>query len=353
MLKTKSFWNMISGLFLIMIISMGCAGDGSKMTIHRTPDPFERNRQLDRGINLGNALDAPAEGEWGVVLKEEYFKLIKEAGFDSVRIPVRWSNHALAEAPYTIDPVFLARVDWAVDTALAYGLPVILNIHHYRELYTEPAAHRDRFMGLWKQIAEHYKNYPDALFLEILNEPDDALTPEMWNQWLKEAHAIIRKANPTKTIVIGSANDNWITYLEKLELPEDDRNIIVTVHHYFPHEFTHQGADWVSWDDSGKWLGTAWTGTDAEKKAITEVFDIGAAWSRQHNRPINLGEFGAYEKADMDSRARWTRFMADSAIRRGWSFHYWEFCAQNFGIYSDATKEWKRPLLNALIPPGK
>ena len=77
-------------------------------------DPFFKQLKagLGRGVNLGNALNAPNEGEWGVTLKEEYFTKIKQAGFDSVRIPVRWSNHAGHAAPYAIDAKFLARVDW-------------------------------------------------------------------------------------------------------------------------------------------------------------------------------------------------------------------------------------------------
>src|SRR5512134_2270109 len=37
---------------------------------------------MQRGINLGNMLEAPNEGEWGLFVQEEYFDLIKEAGFD-------------------------------------------------------------------------------------------------------------------------------------------------------------------------------------------------------------------------------------------------------------------------------
>ncbi len=66
----------------------------------------EINERLGRGINLGNALEAPAIGGWGVVLEEEYFRLIKEKGFSSVRIPIRWSAHAQANPPYTIDEDF-------------------------------------------------------------------------------------------------------------------------------------------------------------------------------------------------------------------------------------------------------
>src|SRR5437588_6851367 len=89
------------------------------------------NKKLGRGINLGNALDAPREGAWGVTLKAEYFKAIKEAGFDTVRLPVKWSAHAEGKPPYTIDPKFAERVDWAMDQALANKLNIIVNVHHY------------------------------------------------------------------------------------------------------------------------------------------------------------------------------------------------------------------------------
>ncbi len=79
-------------------------------------DAFDYNRLLGRGMNLGNALEAPNEGEWGLTLKEDYFEAIRRAGFDSVRIPIRWSAHAGAYAPYTIDERFFSRVDWAANT---------------------------------------------------------------------------------------------------------------------------------------------------------------------------------------------------------------------------------------------
>jgi len=81
-------------------------------------DAFHYNRLLGRGINLGNVFEAPREGDWGLTLQEDFFPLIKKAGFDAVRIPVRWSAHAQAKAPYRIDAKFLARIDWTVDQAL-------------------------------------------------------------------------------------------------------------------------------------------------------------------------------------------------------------------------------------------
>src|SRR5207302_8306148 len=88
-------------------------------------DIFALNKKLGRGINLGNALEAPKEGAWGVTLKANYFRAIKEAGFASVRLPVRWSAHARADAPYTIDEKFIKRVDWAIDQAIANKLNIV------------------------------------------------------------------------------------------------------------------------------------------------------------------------------------------------------------------------------------
>src|SRR5262249_14444537 len=120
-------------------------------------DPFFKNLQpiFGRGMNLGNALEAPKEGEWGITLNENDFRQIKPAGFDSVRIPIRWSTHAEKEAPFTIERDFFERVDWAVDQALGRGLKAIINVHHYDEIMKEPDRHRERFLGLWGQIAEH------------------------------------------------------------------------------------------------------------------------------------------------------------------------------------------------------
>lgn len=205
--------------------------------------PFFRQLRpvFGRGVNLGNALEAPEEGQWGVVLKEEYFQKIHAAGFDSVRIPVRWSAHAGQSAPYRIDPKFFARVDWAIRQALRQRLTPVVNMHNYDEIFVEPDQHRGRFLALWRQIAEHYKDFPASLALELLNEPHAKLTAEKWNRLAAEAIVSVRRSNPTRQIVVGPVGWNSINELPKLELPEGDRHLVVTVHYYNPFQFTHQG----------------------------------------------------------------------------------------------------------------
>jgi endoglucanase len=310
-------------------------------------DAFHYNRLLGRGINLGNIFEAPREGEWGLTLRDEFFPLIRKAGFDAVRIPVRWSAHAQAKAPYRIDAKFLARIDWAVDQALKQELTAVLNIHHYEEMYADPRVHKERFLALWKQIAEHFKDRPDRLYFELLNEPHGKLDDATWNASLKEALAIVRASNPKRAVIVGPGMWNNAANLKNLKLPADDRLLIVTFHYYNPFHFTHQGAEWVK--DSGKWLGTRWQGTPKQKQAVLKDLEAAAQWAKKEKRPLFLGEFGAYAKADLDSRARWTAFIREQAEQRGMSWAYWEF-ASGFGAYDREAKRWRQPLLSALVP---
>ena len=314
-------------------------------------DPFFAKLKpvFGRGVNLGNALDAPKEGEWGVTLKESYFEAIQAADFDSVRIPVKWSNHAQRAAPYHIDADFANRVDWAIDQALRRGLQAIVNIHHYDEIMKEPDAHRERFLALWRQIAERYRDRPPELAFELLNEPTDKLTAEKWNAFAAEAIGVVRQTNPTRQIVVGPVGWNSIQELPRLELPADDRNLVVTVHYYSPFQFTHQGAEWTG-PQAQKWLGTKWTGTQDEQNAIRRDLNAALAYGVKHRRPVYLGEFGAYSKADMESRARWTRFMAEEALKRKIGFAYWEFCS-GFGVFDAQRETWVEPLKKALLAP--
>jgi endoglucanase len=309
-------------------------------------DPFAVNRALGRGVNLGNALEAHYEGEWGMVLDERYFQLLAEAGFTNVRIPIRWTAHAGEDDPYTIEPAFLARVDWAIAQALANGLHPIINMHHNEEIMQEPEAHQARYLAIWQQIAEHYSSEPPEVLFELLNEPNSNMLAFRWNKLLATTLALIRQSNPDRIIIIGPTGWNSATELANLELPAADRQIIVTFHYYEPFHFTHQGAEWVNGAEA--WLGTTWAGTDAEEQQIVTHFDRAATWAEKQNRPLYLGEFGAYSKADLASRARWTAFVARTAEERGFSWSYWEFGA-GFGVYDRSRAVWNEALLDALL----
>lgn len=341
---------LFKSLILVFSIMMFSCKDTKNVTESNQPeevDVFQQNIVLGRGINLGNALEAPNEGDWGVVLKEEYFEAISNAGFNSVRIPIKWSAHTSKIFPYKITPSFFDRIDWAIDQALKNNLAVIINIHHYDEMLSNPNEEEARFLKIWEQIATRYKDYSSKLFFEVLNEPNGNHTPEIWNRVLANAIAKIRETNPYRTILVGTAEWGGIGGLAKLELPKDEKNIIVTFHYYNPFNFTHQGAEWV--DGSTAWLGTTWSNKEEERNAVINDFNYAIAWARSKNVPLNCGEFGAYNKADLTSRILWTAMVSQYAYSEKISFHYWEFCS-GFGIYDKDSKKFIDGLLKALIP---
>jgi endoglucanase len=252
------------------------------------------------------------------------------------------------ETDFTLNAAFFDALDWAIHQSLTNNLMAIVDFHEHSAMAKDPLGLKPKFLACWEQIATHCKNYSNDVLFEIANEPN--MKPEIWNEIHSEASKILRKSNPDRTLVIGSINGNQIKFLQDLVLPENDRNIIVSVHYYMPIEFTHQGA---SWSPKNKDLsGIEWTNQKSEEQAIRNDFDMGQEWSKKHNRPLHLGEFGAYEKAGMASRVRYTKFVAREAEKRNWSWSYWEFNA-GFGIFDVQKNEWKKELLEALIPPKK
>jgi len=86
---------LLSLLFLTISYSVSKVGDDERMQpAYYQLEEAVLKSGMRRGINIGNALEAPREGEWGVYIRDEYFRIIKEAGFDTVRIPIKWSAHA-------------------------------------------------------------------------------------------------------------------------------------------------------------------------------------------------------------------------------------------------------------------
>jgi endoglucanase len=276
--------------------------------------------------------------------KEKYFKMIKEAGFSNVRVNL--NPFRQMDSQYKINPHWLETLDWVVDKALEANLMVILDLHEYTTMADDPEAKKGMFLAFWKQVAPRYRDKSDKVVFEILNEPNQKLTVDMWNTFLSEAVNIIRVTNPHRTLIIGPANWNGIESLNTLKLPENDQNIIVTVHFYHPMRFTHQGAYWAT--DYKNLSGITWTGTPDEKAEVETKLKVAADWSLKNKRPIFLGEFGAYDKGDMDSRARYTAFVARTAEKSGFCWAYWQFDS-DFIIYDIDKEKWVEPILNALL----
>lgn len=161
------------------------------------------------GWNLGNTLEAHAkkpnpdldsywgqeglesENDWGQPnTKPEVFKMMKEAGFGAIRIPVTWYNHMDKDG--NVNAEWMARVKQVVDYALAQDLYCIINVHHDTGA-DEAGAHvswikaeganydknKSKFEKLWLQIATEFKDYDQRLLFESYNEMLDKYSS--WN----------------------------------------------------------------------------------------------------------------------------------------------------------------------------
>lgn len=317
-----------------------------------TPDTCAIAQALGRGVNMGNMLEAPNEGDWGVRLEPAYINMAASV-FKTVRIPIRWSNHAAPTADATLDPVFAARVDQAVDAALAKGMYVIIDVHHYSQLFGDPVQYKEvqvasevidiRLLNMWRQIAERYRNRSPKLIFELLNEPHGRLNSTTWNLLMPQVLAVVRQSNPTRTLIVSSTYWSHVRDIALLKMPPADRNLIMTFHTYDPMSFTHQGLSWMPQFPAGVQCCNA-----AQKKAVTDSLEKARLWSLASGYPVYIGEFGAVDKADMASREAYTRFVRDEAEKRGINWAYWEW-ASSFGVFDPAANTWREPLRRALI----
>jgi endoglucanase len=304
--------------------------------------------KMGKGVNIIGYDNALWQDYTKGRFKEKYFKMIKEAGFSTVRINLH--PFSAMDSAKIINPKWLETLDWVVKNGLEAKLILILDMHEYNAMADDPIGKKELFLSVWRQLSVRYKNTPNDVIFELLNEPNQKLTTEIWNNYLQEAIKIVREANPNRTVIIGPGNWNGIESLKTLILPKEDQNIIVTVHFYHPMRFTHQGAPWSK--DTKDLSGITWTGTADEKAEVETKLKVAADWSKENNRPIFLGEFGAYDKGDMESRVRYTNYVARIAENYGFSWAYWQFDS-DFIVYNIDKEAWVMPILNALVNKSK
>ncbi|HEX6271931.1 MAG TPA: glycoside hydrolase family 5 protein, partial [Polyangiaceae bacterium] len=329
-----------------------------------------------KGINLGNCFDAPSEGEWGTTISEKHFQMAKSAGLDHVRLPVRFSTAARSDTkpPFTIKEEFFKRVDWAIDQALANKLSIIVDVHHFEEIHKDPNAHKARLYAFWQQIGARYAKRPPEVAFEILNEPNAKLESPILNEMTRDVLKIIRETNPTRLVF---ANCYFWANAERLaefELPADDANVVAEFHMYQPILFTHQGAPWMEpWSQTTGlvfpappskpatpvpaaakegWVKAWFDGYNYAPAAtnpggvrtVFEHFDHAARYVKKTGKRVYLGEFGAIDVADPQSRENYTWLVRTESERRGMGWSYWDDGGK-FKVLDAPNGKWNEGLL--------
>ena len=263
--------------------------DGS---INKDLTATELARLLGNGTNLGNTMEAyghksysadtdPESFEtfWGQpVTTEEMIKGMKASGFDSLRVPVAWTNAMEYEkGDYTINEAYLDRVEEIINYALDNDMYVIINDHWDGSWWgmfgsseqSDVDKAFEMYKSMWTQIANRYKKYSDRLIFEGANEElgdrlnDTDVCKNSGSLSKAECYEMANKINQTFVdtvratggnneqrflLIAGYNTDITMTCSNKFQMPTDTAKdkLLLSVHYYTPWDYcgTNGRSDW-------------------------------------------------------------------------------------------------------------
>lgn len=340
--------------------------------------PKARATALARGFNLPDQVPAaPAQR-----VDRATLKWLRARGMTHVRLPVRgeavmsrFSNAATIRM--AIDD--LKRI---VELLLKLDFAVSVDMHpggEFGRLHrADPAAALTALTEGWRNLAKPIRSWPaNRVFAELLNEPqtDDAI----WRVQVERLAADLRGELPSTTFIAGPAPYQRVEALAGWR-PLDDPNIIYAFHYYDPMAFTHQGLTWDAADPLSRLEGVPFP-TSRDDPAMTHLLeglrmrgdsDLAASidraldrpwkratiaaqfspladWSRKHDAPILLNEFGVLRfKAPRAARLDWLKAVRECAEASGFGWAHWDY-NQGFGLLDEAGQP-DRPLIDRLLP---
>ena len=334
-------------------------GETKSIVLGKSESSYFGNLPAQR-YNFG--CDDKLDGGWGNAIKDDYFAFLKAAGFNSIRLPVRW-QHNSDPVTHKVNPERLAGVMDDVQKAINAGLIVIISFHWYYEINfaanhasTNPdlyEAEKVHFASIWNEVASAFEVFPDSMLVwDILNEPT-MIKPEHLNEVMTLGYNTIRAVAPGKTIMFESYQAAKFEALEVLNLPKDG-NIIYSGHYYEPYEFSHQGHQ-----PQYKCIGDAAYANDSKSHLLTYVKQAKQLYPDINGSdyvPLNMGEFGisgGTEKAKRSfcksgeplpsamMKAKWATKTIEAAELYGISWHYWGFVGVGgFEAYDKNNSVW-------------
>ena len=340
--------------------------------------------RLRRGINLSHWFSqAPdySKTHLETHTTAQDIALIKTMRFDHVRLPIEPGPLLGGTSdPSILNSTYLQYVDTAFDMILATGLAVVVDIHPSDEFKLR--MNRDEraieaFGKFWRAFASHLsKRNPDAVFLEVLNEPmvEDGFR---WYGIQAKLIASIRAGAPNHTIIAGG--HRWSGLYEMLFLePYADPNVIYNFHYYEPFAFTHQGATWAGPnlsfyknvpypsspeavkllldtipDDPARYNLLRYGEDSWNGQRIERELGAAAAWAAKHRVYITCNEFGAFRKVSKPAdRVAWLHDMRMALEKHDIGWTMWDY-AGGFAVVNKINGQAKQDpeLLKALGLP--
>lgn len=361
--NTRNKWQAVCAVVLLSLFT-ACHSTGNADREAMPDDAMTTAANIRAGWNLGNTLEVggatihEAETAWGnPVTTQAMIDSVAAAGFNAVRIPVRWYPHFTEQdGGIEISPEWLGRIKEVVGYCLRRDLYVILNTHHEHWLenhpfYTDSVEVFSRERMLWTAIAQAFRDYDGRLLFAGTNEvhvADDWGVPSQenadvqngFNQVFIEAVRATGGRNTWRNLIVqtyGTNSDYGPRFFRMPYDPTPDR-LMVEVHYYDPYGYCASGEEpyWgVPYSDKGR----------EQEDFLENIFSRLKKQFTDKGFPIILGEYGAgrfTEGADStklkEVRTYYYRRVTGTARRNGavpfiWDNGYTAIGADQFGLF--------------------
>ena len=336
-------------------------------------EPYPTAQQWNKdvvGWNLGNQFECSApnqDGEledignpegsinaeiaWGnPVVTEAMIQAVKNAGFNAIRIPIRWQCHITDVPTMRIDPAWIARIKTVVDCCLKNDLKVIINAHHEKWLennptYTSKDDNCNKLKLLWNNIASAFADYDNRLAFAGTNEvhvkdnwdaPNDEYleVQNAYNQTFVNAVRATGGNNTKRHLIVQTyACNPWFGINGGFIIPTDvpgNGNNYMSVEFHFYQPWSYAGdCTYDYWGADYKTVGKA---PGEDEIWMTDFFDKAVnTWSKQ-GLGIVIGEWGVTDHYKSDSEkdkvhanmTYYCKFLTTEAHKRGFSTFVWD-----------------------------
>ena len=349
----------MKNLFLYVLTILIISSCDPKPSSIGSPSDFK----IFKGTNIAHWL---SQSEKRGAVRENFFQekdvmLIKELGFDHLRLPIDEEQMWKADGTRHEDAFILMTncLDWCAKHQLKVIVDLhILRSHHFNEivkpLWTDPKE-QEKFNRLWMDLSGYLKKYPVSdVAYELMNEAvaDD---PEQWNNLIAKAVETIRSVDPLRMIVIGSNMWQSAKTFDVLKVP-DDKYIILSFHFYEPFFLTHHHASWTNLKDytgpvnyPGELISkTEFDSLAPDQQTIAKDF-VGKVWNvedleefmklpiqkgKELGLQVYCGEYGIIDGAPVEDKIRWYNDLITIFNKHNIASANWNYKSGSFGLVS-------------------
>ena len=310
-----------------------------------------------KGVNLGGWLSqcCHTTEHYDSFICEDDIKNIASWGVDHVRLPIDYN--LLEKEDGTAKDSGFAYIDKAVEWCKNSGLHIVIDLHKTAGFsfdkgenetgFFEDEALQDRFIRLWKRIAERYAVSDNTIAFEILNEVTDQKNCAVWNRIIRRCVDVIHSIAPDNFILVGSYWNNSPDAVHDLEKPANDK-VVFNFHCYDPMNFTHQGAHWVEGMDTSFRMKFDECEIKITEEYFIERFAGAIETAEKYGVALYCGEYGVIDRASPEDILNWYKAINGAFKKLGISHAAWSYKKMDFGISDERMNGVRDELIKFL-----